>query len=748
MRWLMWMGFAGVTLGMGCNSGCSGTKQGTPPQAATAASAKDAQTGEAPATAQGANVPPPRSEEERVARAEPAHRFQPQPIAARTRPAPLPPPNPYALPAFVDGSARCFPYEQPRPVPYSYPYPAPATAPQGPGYGQGYGMGSSGRAPSSRDAGRMGGSHSAPAKPKSAAAPSPAPTAVAESSAMPQAEGKGDAARSRRPSAPPATAAQPLPPGNKKAEAEAPLDRRRAAADDEYSPEPQPVDEGFGAAIYLSNDDTMSLSSAQRVIWAIDRYQPIKQSQIRPHELLNYFSFQTAPVPADRDFSVIANIAPSPFQQDIYSLALAVKGRSVTAATRRNVNLAYAVDRSGSMAAEGRMDYLKRGLLRSLQELKNGDIVHISLFDSTACNLAQNFVVGRDPMQRLEQLISRIQPRGSTNLYDGLTQAYHSADVAYQPGYSNRVVLVTDALANEGVTDETLIGMVGQNYDARRIRLSGVGVGSEFNDSLIDRLTERGRGGYVFLGSEAEVDAVFGSRFVSLVDTVANDVHFKLSLPPSLAMNVFYGEEASTVKERVQAIHYFANTSQLFLSDLKTRDGYLHYQDDLMLSIEYEDPETQAKMVEEYAFNLGQILGDSRNIKKAQLLTRFIRELGSMAERPLPARYGYSAAAWYDDDAYNKCGAVRTDLANMASGIEDDPEVRRVQGLWDTFCSRYSVPQYAPPPPPPYQPPPPPVYRPQPTPYPYSQPPRTNDYPPPQRNNDYAPPDGWPSAQR
>jgi Ca-activated chloride channel family protein len=761
----MWMGFAGVTLGMGCNSGCSGNKQGTPPQAATAASGQaNAESGQAPVTAHGAHLPAPRSEEERVALAQPAHRFQPQPIAPRSRPAPLPPPNPYALPAFVDGSARCLGYEQPRPVPYSHPYPPTASGPRPPStptYGDGYGTrfprveeqkgrsrASAAGSGSPREP--IGADASSPSKPKSAAAPSPA--AAAESSSPRRAEGtaqgRGDAARSSRP-APAPTAAPPLPPGNKKAEAEAPSDRYRA--DDEYLPEPQQPDEGFGAAIYLSNDDTMSLSSAQRVIWAIDRYQPIKQSQIRPHELLNYFSFQTAPVPTDRDFSVVANLAPSTTDANIYSLALAVKGRSVTAATRRNVNLAYAIDRSGSMAAEGRMDYLKRGLLRSLQELKNGDVVHISLFDTTACNLAQNFVVGRDPMQRLEQLISRIQPRGSTNLYDGLTQAYHSADVAYQPGYSNRVVLITDALANEGVTDETLIGMVGQNYDARRIRLSGVGVGSQFNDSLIDRLTERGRGGYVFLGSEAEVDAVFGSRFVSLVETVANDVHFKLSLPPSLAMNVFYGEEASTVKERVQAIHYFANTSQLFLSDLKTRDGYLHYQDDLMLSIEYEDPETQAKMVEEYAFNLGQIWGDSRNVKKAQLLTRFIRELGAMAERPLPSRYGYSAAAWYDDDAYGKCGAVRGELASLASGIEDDPEVRRVQGLWDTFCSRYAVPQYAPPPPPPYQPPPPPVYRPQPTPptpYPYSQPPRNNDYPPPQRNNDYAPPDGWPSAQR
>ena len=40
-------------------------------------------------------------------------------------------------------------------------------------------------------------------------------------------------------------------------------------------------------------------------------------------------------------------------------------------------------------------------------------------------------------------------------------------------------------------------------YDSRRIRLSGVGVGSSFNDYLLDRLTERGKGAYVFLGSDA-----------------------------------------------------------------------------------------------------------------------------------------------------------------------------------------------------------------------------------------------------
>jgi len=52
----------------------------------------------------------------------------------------------------------------------------------------------------------------------------------------------------------------------------------------------------FGASIYLSNDDTMSLSSAQRVMFAIDGFLPIPREHIRPHELLNYFSFETAPI--------------------------------------------------------------------------------------------------------------------------------------------------------------------------------------------------------------------------------------------------------------------------------------------------------------------------------------------------------------------------------------------------------------------------------------------------------------------
>lgn len=479
----------------------------------------------------------------------------------------------------------------------------------------------------------------------------------------------------------------------------------------------------------------MSLSSAQRVLWAIDHYQPVDPATVRPHELLNYFSFETLPVERDYDFSVSAHFAPRLENEGVFELGLAVAGRSLSRETRRNANIAFVVDRSGSMAAEGRMDYLKQGLLRSLDELKNGDVVHITLFDSTPCDLAQNFVVGRDSISRLEQLIRHIEPRGSTNLFDGLTRGYASVDRTYQPGYTNRVILITDAIANTGVTDQAMISLVGQHYDARRVRLSGIGVGSDFNDSLLDELTERGRGAYVFLGSQREVDAVFGTRFVSLVETIADDVHFRLHLPPSLRMKTFYGEEASTQKERVQAIHYFAGTSQMFLSDLESQEGRAPVEDDLMLTIEYQDPETGRQRVEEFVWNLGQVYGAASNLDKARLVSTFAERLKLLAERPLPTGYRQARHGYNDEAGFALCDDTVQELRSRARAIDSDPEVRRIESVWAQYCDRYArviSPRE-------------PVVRPH---RPTLIPERPVPPSPPVRNNDYAPSAGWPSASR
>jgi Ca-activated chloride channel family protein len=646
---------------------------------------------------------------------DPPHVFTARTHPARIRPAPVAP-DLTAMPRLVERSAACYGgvADDPGPAPLK----KAKSKRKG---GGGVATKKSGFVPYNPSPGAA--SPKAPATPtatKSTTKPSkpvvtPSATPVAPSAAggmavADEAEQRTEDLRPEPASAPPAdmgVAAEKRESRRERRRDKDAANGDRALAPSQPAAEPAPIaiapnpDDQFsdwGRATYLSNDDSMSLSSAQRVIYAIDRFLPLPIEHIRPHELLNYFSFTTAPVPETDDFSVSAELAPDPNKPGIYNLALAVAGRPLDRESRRNAAVTFVVDRSGSMSDEGRMEYLKQGLRRMLDELKTGDMVHLVLFDDQVCTPVENFVVGRDPRRMLEAAIEKIQPRGSTDVNLGLQTGYAIADRTFQPNASNRVVLVTDALANTGVTDEESIALIGKHYDARRIRLSGIGVGSEFNDSLLDKLTERGHGAYVFLGSPAEVDAVFGRRFVSLVETVADDVHFQLQLPPSLRMNVFYGEESSSVKEDVQAIHYFANTSQLFLADLMARGGRMRPQDSIMLTIEYDDPETGDAMVEEFAFGLGDIAGagaPGRNLAKGRMLIHFIDGLAAMATRPLPSSWSTTRESWTDPDAFAMCQQGRDDLAKMSSTIADDPEVTRVTSLWDRYCTRFSRPNGA-----------------------------------------------------
>ncbi len=458
--------------------------------------------------------------------------------------------------------------------------------------------------------------------------------------------------------------------------------------------EPQwpPTEEGWGEPTYLSNDDTMSMSSPQRVRFAIDNDLPLPLEHIRKHELLNAASFELAPVEQGHDFSVNAQLAASNREDGLYTLALAINGRPIGREGRRNAAITLVVDRSGSMKSQGRMEFVKRGLLRMVRELKTGDIVNLVTFDHRVCTRLQNFVVGRDSAAVLSKAITGIKPAGSTNLHAGLTQGYRLADAAYQPKYTNRVVIITDALANRGVTDPKTLSMVSDFYDARRIRLSGVGVGKTFGDGLLDALTEKGRGAYVFLGSQEQVEHVFGAGFTSLVETTATDVHYRLHLPITMRMQQFYGEESSVSKSEVQAVHFFADTSQVLLSDIEAWQGQLRPQDGLMLEVEYQHPESGETLTEAYAFSVAAMTERSNNVRKAEVLMHFAENLEDMV-RNFGAQ---TLAPTFQGQASQGLGPTRTcqdaaaKLDELAQGV-GDAEVAEVQRLWSKFCARYGA---------------------------------------------------------
>ena len=428
---------------------------------------------------------------------------------------------------------------------------------------------------------------------------------------------------------------------------------------------PRPVLD-WGANVYLSNDDSMSLASAQRMLFALSRGVPISPSEVRPHELLNYFSFDTVAPKPGATFGVLGSAVQ---EGDSLTVALAVRGSNED---RQPLDLTLALDRSCSMAAEGRMEYTKRGLTSLSENLQRGDRLDIVLFDSGVCTPLENFVVGRDDPSLLTSLVQQLAPTGATDLDGGLREAYRiqtSRDQGDRHGRNQRVLLVTDAELNTGNVNEALVSEVGRQLDENDIRLSGVGVGREFNDQMLDLLTEKGKGAYVYLGSEAVVDRIFGPGFDALVRTVAHDVHFSLDLPDSLAMERFYGEEASTVKEEVQPIHYHAGNTQLFLQDLAIRDGRIVRDDPIVMRIEYRDAVTMEPEVQELRTTVGALLdADPHNLRKGRALMAFAdwTMAGAMGADP--------------------CAEPLSTYRSRSSLLGDDAEIVFVNGLVGGRC--------------------------------------------------------------
>jgi Ca-activated chloride channel homolog len=205
----------------------------------------------------------------------------------------------------------------------------------------------------------------------------------------------------------------------------------------------------------------------------------------------------------------------------------------------RPINLALVIDKSGSMADSDKMSRVKSALLALVTRLRDVDVLSIVVFDSDA----QVLLPARSMVDRrtAKQVIQRIAPGGPTNIHAGLMLGYQEARKNYRRDATNRVILLTDGIANRGETSPEKIAQDSLRFNDEGIDLSTIGVGLDLNKDLLRQLAQSGRGLFHFVADVQDIEKVFIDELQSLISPVAYEPNLKIDYDPALELVQLYG---------------------------------------------------------------------------------------------------------------------------------------------------------------------------------------------------------------
>jgi uncharacterized protein YegL len=195
-------------------------------------------------------------------------------------------------------------------------------------------------------------------------------------------------------------------------------------------------------------------------------------------------------------------------------------------------SIALVIDCSGSMAEAGKMTAVQAGLHAFVDRLRPDDEVALVAFSTEARTVASR--ARRGDGGWLRQAIGQLRPEGSTNLHAGLVQGIQ--ELAGSTRSSRRVIVLTDGIANTGLTEPAAILAEAARRREGTIDISTIGVGQHLDAGLLQELAARSRGLCHFLGDGVDVQKVFVAEADALLAAIARDVRVRVELPSDLQL--------------------------------------------------------------------------------------------------------------------------------------------------------------------------------------------------------------------
>lgn len=217
-----------------------------------------------------------------------------------------------------------------------------------------------------------------------------------------------------------------------------------------------------------------------------------------------------------------------------------VRGLALAGKNRPPLNLGLVVDTSGSMEGPA-IGQARDACATLLDLLAEGDTASVVTFGSRSKVIVPAVLITKETREKAKRALRDIKAEGTTDMAGGLAAGLAQVRAHLTPDGIHRIVLVGDGVPN----DPAAVLALAENARAEHVPVTTLGLGNDFDETLMTALAQRSSGTFHFVDDASRVGAVFKEQISRMERVVARGTRVELTPGPGVTITEVLGIPSS-----------------------------------------------------------------------------------------------------------------------------------------------------------------------------------------------------------
>ncbi len=231
------------------------------------------------------------------------------------------------------------------------------------------------------------------------------------------------------------------------------------------------------------------------------------------------------------------------------------------------LNIAIALDKSGSMYAAEKLDYVISAVSHVVDCLRPNDLASIIVFaDKARVLIPSSQIYDKQSARRLVRNIDQVEVGSGTEMLHGIRAAMDEIRRNQSAERLNHIVILTDGLTlHESHCKEACLMAAG-----RGISVSTIGVGDDFNEQFLLDIANACRGNSYYIDIPRDIPQIFEKELRGVQNVVVRNPRLSLKLSKDITVRKAY--KVKPLINDLGALNTVDRVATVPLSDLQREE--------------------------------------------------------------------------------------------------------------------------------------------------------------------------------